>query len=775
MAKRKLAWATKDDDESAADHDAASGTTAGSSRRRSGSRGTTSSVAAVKDDTIKAPAASSTSVATTTRKKTKPNKSDNNKDVKDEADQPSTVLTDANTTTEESGDVVVVVVPPVTVPAAGNTDRNGTDDGDIKRGASVDQRSSSPGVPIPDDDDGNCHRSKYDVRQMVLARDDDGLLYFARIRRKMYGINHQTSISVLGIFDLSVEEVRRSRNGESSKIVDGDRDDGERQSSNSSAATGNGNTPSWFYFVHFEGWKVNWDRWVVESDIMDATPKNVERMQVVAKTHRALQHEVKEKSKHRKIRDAGLFLKMWKHRLDGLYVEWDKLDNPSAPMLTKLPSGNNKDKGYTRKKKDTSPKKRGANTKSAEEEMKGLAKLAIKSCLTTRDPAHVQAIPLAFGLKRILVEDWEILNAASRGDADDTGKNIGTGHSCGMVHCLPAKVTIRDALSAYLKEKGVVWDGISPDRRQRTITSNKSKDVESDSPITKGEKHNDSKPGPSLLGRDSPEAIRSSRELAGSSDDTSIADKEMSTTETSSMAVAIEVSISGNHVKNLKYETDNIGDGSVEDHSTKSQSGIVQPVNENTSPCKTSTGAETGEKLALTKQWTDMADGIVIYFEQALLTRLLYPSEVAQYAVLEEDLSNDTPLCKVEIYGCEHLLRLLAVMPRILDQQLKDSKSKRTKIQNVEASTSVPTDTRKSTAPQERDGDNDFAEKGSMILAKLQDLARFLQKNQSSLFCSMYRKRSEAEVKQDVRIQKRLERRLKKKTDQIGYTQEGQQ
>merc|ERR1711865_826599 len=52
-----------------------------------------------------------------------------------------------------------------------------------------------------------------------------------------------------------------------------------------------------------------------------------------------------------------------------------------------------------------------------------------------------------------------------------------------------------------------------------------------------------------------------------------------------------------------------------------------------------------------------------------------------------------------------------------------------------------------------------FAEVGSMILAKLQDFARFLQKNQSSLFGSLYRKKNEQEINRDLKIQKRHERR----------------
>ena len=152
-----------------------------------------------------------------------------------------------------------------------------------------------------------------------------------------------------------------------------------------------------------------------------------------------------------------------------------------------------------------------------------------------------------------------------------------------------------------------------------------------------------------------------------------------------------------------------------------------------------------------------MADGIALYFDQALTNRLLYPSEISQYIVLEETLlDDDSPLEKVDIYGCEHLLRLISIMPRILDQQYQDMKKAKMEQKN---STSAD----KSNTEEGGDEDDDFAKVGSVILAKLQDLARFLQKNQSTLFCSRYRKKTDEELKTERKIQKRQERRLKQK------------
>ena len=163
--------------------------------------------------------------------------------------------------------------------------------------------------------------------------------------------------------------------------------------------------------------------------------------------------------------------------------------------------------------------------------------------------------------------------------------------------------------------------------------------------------------------------------------------------------------------------------------------------------------AEKPEEDKLTKEWTNMADGICIYFEQALTNRLLYPAEVSQLIVLEDSLGEESSLDKIDIYGCEHLLRLISMLPKILDQQYQDAKQKR--LERMRNATG--------NSAQEEEEDEGFEQAGSLILAKLQDLARYLQKNQSTLFCSRYRKKNEDELAMERKIQKRQERRLKTK------------
>ena len=93
--------------------------------------------------------------------------------------------------------------------------------------------------------------SKFDVRQRVIARDEDGLMYFSDIRRKMYGVNHQQNQSALQTIGKGAAIFDKDNNVDNSHNDDETNDDdGQRR-------------PQWMYFVHYEGWKTLWDRWYV--------------------------------------------------------------------------------------------------------------------------------------------------------------------------------------------------------------------------------------------------------------------------------------------------------------------------------------------------------------------------------------------------------------------------------------------------------------------------------------------------------------------------------
>jgi hypothetical protein len=138
---------------------------------------------------------------------------------------------------------------------------------------------------------------------------------------------------------------------------------------------------------------------------MEITPENEDLAKRILEEHKALQKKFKDKK--RKITDGGAFLKAWKMRLNNLMA------------------GNN-----PQKKEDVTRKR---SKQSWEKDFK----LRTKQSLTLRKGTSAQQIVLSFGLKKVLVEDWEIV------------------HQFYMVHQLPARVTVRQALDMYLESKGL--------------------------------------------------------------------------------------------------------------------------------------------------------------------------------------------------------------------------------------------------------------------------------------------------------------------------------
>ena len=735
-----------------------------------------------------------------TSRKTKPKKS--KKTDTEEEDSPSPNHNDSGFTREEEEEPLSIHIHP----SPKRSPRNRTSKAKKSTSTSVDIDHVGEEKSVGDDrkdvlmddtdndedndengdesDDGEeDHKNKYEVRERVLARDEDGILYYANIRRKLYGINHQQSISCLGIFDLAPEQILESQDANKKDDEGEDREPNNNNNNNEiddKSSQANHQSNEWHYFVHYEGWKTLWDRWVSSDDIMEATPDNLERMNDISKTHKAFQLEFKGKTKKKKIQNGGLFLQQWKQKLDALNRRYDEKLQEKTVGAGADASNDKGNKGASKEEKSSKQKaasvaannkrkaaaataKKKKSGSSPQEILRDRSELVIKSCLTNRQSSHIQAIPLSFGLKRILVEDWENLNNSNVASTDSNRNTTNDDEHSNrdMVHVLPAKVTIRDALSLYLKEKGILWDGET--KRLSTINTNSSSNEEkangmNEAPLT--ETDPSSKP------------------------DEKIPDSS-SSNDPSKMSINTSYSVSSSlpdKAMPIKEENDKIAGVKDDDPDANSK----QHDNDNHN------GGENGNGISiqLEKEWTDMADGIVLYFEQALMARLLYPAEISQLLVLEDTIIDGDvnggaaettnhkiiesviPM-KVDIYGCDHLLRLLAAIPRILDQQLQESrKRKLQRKQNSTRSTltsktnatgaTETTDEDAASAAVNADQDSDaFVEIGSMILAKLQDLSRFLQKNQSALFRSMYRKKNEQEIKRDIKIQKRQERRLK--------------
>jgi mortality factor 4-like protein 1 len=438
--------------------------------------------------------------------------------------------------------------------------------------------------------------AKFEVRQQVMCRDADGLLYQAIIRRSLFGVHHHKQVQV-GMYT-SQHEIDEYLE----KYAE----------------------PTWHYFAHYLKWKVNWDRWVSEDDVFELNDETKELANLLHTEHRALQKQFKGNKKSKQV-DGGAFLRAWKQKL----VEMEEER-----------TGQSKKRKVSAQKDETN----GWNESALAKERK----LRERDLSLSRKPIHAQKIVLPFSLKKVLVEEWEVIS------------------QCQMVPALPAKVTIRQALDQYLETKGVIRPAPKKDDEDDDRVVDKSNIDTSDAPA---------EPEP---------------------------DEAAESKETMEERAADPI------------ETEQ----------------VVQPnetTTKDTPPSETAM-EEDEETQKKNKEWIDMTSGIALFFDQALPFRLLYQQELPQHQVIEADDEGLGALAKSDLYGCEHLLRLFLRLPPIMADQWKDEDD----------------------------------EEARLILAKINDLVRFLHKHQSTLFCGSYRKQSAEELKEQQKITAVQERKRKR-------------
>jgi mortality factor 4-like protein 1 len=117
--------------------------------------------------------------------------------------------------------------------------------------------------------------------------------------------------------------------------------------------------------------------------------------------------------------------------------------------------------------------------------------------------------------------------------------------------------------------------------------------------------------------------------------------------------------------------------------------------------------------------WRDMVEGIAVFFDKALPSRLLYRQELPQLKALlsHPDYKNKR---LSEIYGCEHLLRLLLRLPDILAECVSESKRR-------------------------------------PILEDIKDFVQYLHNDQDKFFAATYHKFSDAELVEHKKLSAKLE------------------
>lgn len=137
-------------------------------------------------------------------------------------------------------------------------------------------------------------------------------------------------------------------------------------------------------------------------------------------------------------------------------------------------------------------------------------------------------------------------------------------------------------------------------------------------------------------------------------------------------------------------------------------------------------------------EWREMTSGIAILFDEAIhARRLLYPGgEVYQKQALDADeLHSQAPYS--ELYGCEHLLRLLIRVPELLVEGVPEERNRRP------------------------------------ILAKINDFVRYLHKNHEMFLTQSFRRLNNAEIQFQQKHLKLLDRKRKQQEQIVKIVDDG--
>ena len=321
-------------------------------------------------------------------------------------------------------------------------------------------------------------KAKFNTMQKVYALDaPTGMLYEAIIRKKQFGPKSQ-QVNVLLLPD---DESQQSKEEETV-------------------------TFTWHYFVHYQGWNVRWDRWVAEDDLyvhVQETRILADKLKQEAKLLREAQ---KKKGKNREVLVSKIQKQMSsltkEHRNKHSQTvnnnhhnnkDSETLVTASSEDPTEQSSSNQKQKqkqktatkgGNKKNKTHNQDKKTTKNIKSKERKWTKAAlqkerNLREKELETIRNRSHAEKINIPFGLKKELVDEWEIIS------------------QCDMVHNLPASVTVLDALTEYKQCKIDIIRSANPENSSTntntpittsTSTSISSNTSSSSSSLTKSKK-----------------------------------------------------------------------------------------------------------------------------------------------------------------------------------------------------------------------------------------------------------------------------------------------
>ena len=546
--------------------------------------------------------------------------------------------------------------------------------------------------------------SIYNNHQRVYARDEaTGLLYPAIVRRVMWGPKStQVKVALLSNECLLDDEALESLDKNQTREQHEDDDEDEDEESHRYDPTRNAH----HYYVHYMGWNVKWDRWVEEAFLYEDSKSTKELAAKLSKEYNAIKPT--KKAQRMSTTQLNWWMKRrWDIEYEHLRMEKEKEssgdvalagdgdgDNtndgsPSLDVLNEGAEGNKNDnQDVVMKNEDESSQKQSSDGVHTETNSPEEESKKKNAKNLNKETLQRQAQLRERGL-----QIKRKRSHSERLHLPFTLKKVLVDEwevitQCGMVHDFPSLVTVREALNRYLESKLALF------RRQ-----------------------------------------------------------------------------------NEKVVTDVImAEGNLQ---------VDETAETGTDTANDSTAAEIKEtsevNLELEKEWINMVEGIAIVFDQALPVHLLFCEERGQYVCFRRQIlaqirnstsnagvdrsvqhanpkehdtnpipetaepndnlpsiqdsatgatmtdisesSKESPQTKPlpermsEIYGCEHLLRLFVRLPSVI--------AATPAISEVDA---------------------------RRIFSKLGDLVRFLQKHQSELFVSSYRKPLLEETRRGKRV-----------------------
>ncbi|KAL7527439.1 hypothetical protein ACHAXR_001960, partial [Thalassiosira sp. AJA248-18] len=468
---------------------------------------------------------------------------------------------------------------------------------------------------------------------------------------------------------------------------------------------------SWHYYVHYMGWAVRWDRWVEERWVYDDSASSV----ALAKTLMSEYNKIKPKKRGQKmsIRQVEKWMKRMveiedDHRSslngrggnvndegnsgsqDGKVFEpvnpIDKKEEESGEIMNEHFNDDTKkadttmgdplkSKGSESEDKPVKMLTVETTQKQAERrENKSVKRLTVDTLQkqaelrenglqTNRKKSISDRLLLPFNLKKVLVEEWEVIT------------------QCDMIHHLPSRVTVRDALNQYLESKLV------PLRQKMDNEKSKSgKNIEKSNGKNKCSElgkewinmvegialfFDQALPVHLLFGEERRQYNCLRRQILAqrrsSSASTGAASKAIKSKEGPSAEPKIE------RRDSLQSATTDSSSAAME-LSTVSTKETKPQSNERPDSAQSATSADSGTNIA-----------------ESTTAKSPPPD------LLPERMS--------EIYGCEYLLRLFVRLPGVVAEAPVISQSQ-----------------------------------SRQIFSKLGDLVRYLQKHQGQLFCSSFRR-----------------------------------